>query len=478
MGNSQFPASIFREYDIRGLAGSELTPEFAYQLGVVFGKTLFSKSSEKSKRLKVSVGRDCRLTSDAFADQLMRGIITTGIDVLDLGTCPTPLTYFSIFQHQLDGGIMVTGSHNPAEYNGFKICIGKTTIFGDEIQAFRKALEEKQGLSAPSVPSGTVSKLAIIPEYVDYLTKHAQNLKPMKIVLDSGNGTASTVAPILFEKLGAQVFPLFCELDGRFPNHHPDPTVPANLKALVDKVLEVKADFGVAFDGDSDRIGVVDEKGTILFGDELMVLLSRSVLKALPGATIISEVKSSHKLYNDIAARGGKGIMWKTGHSLIKSKMKETHASLAGEMSGHIFFADRYFGFDDAIYAALRVYEILSAEEMPLSSLLSDLPKTVSTPEIRVDCVESKKFAVVNAVKEILEKSYTVNSIDGVRVEFGDSWGLVRASNTQPVLVLRFEAPSQEKLNQARGIIENALSLAAKAVGHPMFESLYASKSH
>lgn len=322
----------------------------------------------------------------------------------------------------------------------------------------------KEGFK-PTKPEGSLSDYAVIPDYTDYLVKNARPLKPKKIVIDAGNGTASTVAPGLFRKLGATVTELYCTLDGRFPNHHPDPTVPENLSDLVAAIKREKADFGIAFDGDSDRIGLVDETGRIIFGDELMVLFSRDILRERKGATIISEVKSSHKLYNDIAAKGGKPIMWKTGHSLIKSKMKETGAALAGEMSGHIFFADRYFGYDDAIYAAMRVYEIAAAASGPLSSLLTDLPKTVATPEIRVDCDEDKKFKLVEETKRRLS-SHKVNDIDGVRVDFGDAWGLVRASNTQPVLVLRFEAPSDARLHEVRGIVETALKDAAQAIGH------------
>ena len=330
----------------------------------------------------------------------------------------------------------------------------------------RALMEKVVAGHAPKAAEGSLSHTPIIPLYIDHLVKNARPLKRKKIVIDSGNGTASTVAPELFKKLGADIIPLYCELDGRFPNHHPDPTVPENLKDLVDAVLKNKADFGIGFDGDSDRIGLVDETGRIIFGDELMVMFARDVLKEHPGATIISEVKSSHKLYNDIAARGGNPIMWKTGHSLIKSKMKETKAALAGEMSGHIFFADRYFGYDDAIYAALRVYEISSSNNGPLSNTISDLPKTVSTPEIRVDCEEEKKFKLVEETKRRLAGKYKINDIDGVRVDFGDSWGLVRASNTQPVLVLRFEAPTEKRLGEAREIVETALREAAQAIGH------------
>jgi phosphomannomutase/phosphoglucomutase len=462
------PPSIFREYDIRGIAGRDVSAEFAECLGKAYALFVAGhKPVAGRKNLTVSVGWDCRLTSDSYAEALVSGLRQGGLDVIRLGVCPTPLTYFSVFHLDLDGGIMITGSHNPADYNGFKTCVGKDTIYGTQIQEMRALMEKvNSGYQAPTVAEGKVSDFEIIPAYINYLLKNARPLKPKKIVLDAGNGTASTVAPELFRKLGAEVFPLFCELDGRFPNHHPDPTVPENLKQLVAEIKKHKADFGIAFDGDSDRIGLVDEKGRIIFGDELMVLFSRSVLKENPGATIISEVKSSHKLYNDIAAHGGKPIMWKTGHSLIKSKMKETKAALAGEMSGHIFFADRYFGFDDAIYAALRVYEIASDAKEPLSSLLADLPHTVCTPEIRVDCEEEKKFRLVEETKNLLAKDHKINDIDGVRVDFGDAWGLVRASNTQPVLVLRFEAPTAARMNEVRDVVEAALKKAALKIGH------------
>ena len=460
--------SIFREYDIRGIAGRDLSADFAECLGKAYALYIAGKTPVHSrKRLTVSVGRDCRLSSESYAEALITGLRKGGLDVIRLGICPTPLTYFSVFELDLDGGIMVTGSHNPANYNGFKICVGKDTIHGHQIQEMKALMEKVNSGFEKNSPEGQISDFAVIPTYIDYLCKNARSLQRKKIVLDAGNGTASTVAPELFKRLGAEVIPLFCELDGRFPNHHPDPTVPKNLAALVNEVQTTKADFGLAFDGDSDRIGLVDDSGKILYGDELMVLFSRSVLKENPHATIISEVKSSHKLFNDIKSRGGNPIMWKTGHSLIKSKMKETRASLAGEMSGHIFFADRYFGFDDAIYAGLRVYEICSDSELPLSKLLTDLPITVSTPEIRVDCEEEKKFALVEETKKLLSNTkYKISDIDGVRVDFGDAWGLVRASNTQPVLVLRFEAPSEARLNEVREVIESALKRGAEKVGH------------
>ncbi len=465
--------SIFREYDIRGIAERELSAPFAEALGRAYAKLLSGRKPAASrKNLTVAVGQDCRITSDSYSSALIQGLTRGGLDVIQLGICPTPLTYFSVYDLNLDGGIMVTGSHNPAEYNGFKTCVGKETIYGAQIQEIRHLMQQMVSSHEEGhTRLGQVSDYPIISRYTDYIVSKARPLRKKKIVLDAGNGTASTVAPELFRKLGAEVIPLFCELDGRFPNHHPDPTVPENLKQLVQTVLQEKADFGLAFDGDSDRLGVVDNQGRILYGDELMVLFSRSVLKEIPGATIISEVKSSHRLYDDIRAKGGNAIMWKTGHSLIKSKMKETQAALAGEMSGHIFFADRYFGFDDAIYAGLRVFEILSDSSRPLSDHLSDLPSSVSTPEIRVECEEELKFQLVEETKKLLHSSYAITDIDGVRVSFQDGWGLVRASNTQPVLVLRFEATTIPALKSNREIVEAALKKAAEQIGHPPIDT-------
>lgn len=458
--------AIFREYDIRGIAERDISAEFAERLGLAYARFIGQRKPVAGrKRLTVAVGRDCRLTSDSYATALAEGMRQGGLDVIRLGVCPTPLTYFSVFNLDLDGAIMVTGSHNPADYNGFKICVGRDTLHGHQIQEMKHVMLDET--LAPAADRGSLSDFDVIPAYIDHTVKNARPLKRKKIVLDAGNGTASTVAPELFKRLGAEVIPLFCELDGRFPNHHPDPTVVENLRALIDTVKKEKADFGIAFDGDSDRIGLVDEKGRVIFGDELMVMYARDILKDLPGATIIAEVKSSNRLFDDIAARGGKPLMWKTGHSLIKSKMKETKAALAGEMSGHIFFADRYFGFDDAIYAAVRAYEIASTASGPVSSILADLPPSFSTPEIRVECVEEQKFQLVEETKKRLKNGHDINDIDGVRVDFGDGWGLLRASNTQPVLVLRFEAVSEKRLKELRLKFETALADAAKSIGHP-----------
>jgi phosphomannomutase/phosphoglucomutase len=457
--------TIFREYDIRGIAGTDLTQDFAYDLGRTYAEWALEKT--KKETLLISVGRDCRLTSDEYAEALIRGLREAGLSVIDIGVCPTPLTYFSIHHYKTDGGIMITGSHNPAEYNGFKIGLGKDTLHGEQIQELKHVMMKG---NYKNRPAGSLTQAEIIPHYLKYVADQMKPAKKLKVVLDAGNGTASNVAPQLFRMMGAEVIELYCELDGRFPNHHPDPTVPKNLKSLIAAVKEHKADFGVGYDGDSDRIGAVDENGKIIYGDELMVIFSREVLKNFPGATIISEVKSSQRLYQDIQKHGGNGIMWKTGHSLIKSKMKETKAHLAGEMSGHIFFADRWFGFDDAIYSSARLYEIV-AREGKLSSLTADLPAAVNTPEIRIDCEEDKKFTLIEeAAKLLQDPSAKLTSIDGLRVDYPDHWGLIRASNTQPVVVMRFEAQTEEKLNEIQTKFENALAAAAKKCGHGEFK--------
>jgi phosphomannomutase/phosphoglucomutase len=456
--------SIFREYDIRGIAGKDLDPDFARMLGKTYAEWAYRRTGATA--LTVSVGRDCRLTSDSYSEALIRGLRESGVSVIDIGTCPTPLTYFSVHHLKTDGAIMITGSHNPAEYNGFKIGIGKDTLHGEQIQELKRVMMEGRFTTRTE---GSYRKEEIIPAYLDYVASRSAPAKKLKVVLDAGNGTASTVAPELFRRIGAEVIPLFCELDGRFPNHHPDPTVPKNLIHLIESVRKNGADFGVGYDGDSDRIGAVDAEGRVIYGDELMVIFSREVLKSHPGATIISEVKSSQRLYQDIAKKGGNGIMWKTGHSLIKSKMKETGAKLAGEMSGHIFFADRWFGFDDAIYASLRLYEIV-AREGTLASLTADLPRAESTPEIRIDCEEEKKFTLIEeAAKLLVDSSAKLTTIDGLRVDYEDRWGLIRASNTQPVIVMRFEARDRTLLDGIRTRFENALKQAAEKIGHGPF---------
>ena len=440
---------IFREYDIRGIAEKDFNVDFVVTLGQAYGT--YARAHGKKR---IAVGRDCRLTSDSYAAALRQGLRSTGVDIVDIGTCPTPLMYFSLHHFDLDGGIQVTGSHNPSDHNGFKICIGKITIHGEEIQELRKLIERGKF----TVGQGKEEQLAIIPPYQDFVIKQFGRLgRSINVVIDAGNSTAGPVAPRIFRELGCQVTELFCELDGRFPNHHPDPTVPENLQHLIATVKKTDAEIGVAYDGDADRLGLVDRHGHIIWGDEMLVLFARDILQQRPGATIVSEVKCSQRLFNDIAQHGGTPIMWKAGHSLLKAKMRETGALLGGEMSGHIFFADRYFGYDDAIYASCRVMEILAKNQKEVTELLADLPISFTTPEIRVDCPDEIKFRLAEKVCDHFRGKYDVVDIDGVRVKFPDGWGLVRASNTQPVLVLRFEAATQEKLTEYKTIMERVV---------------------
>jgi phosphomannomutase/phosphoglucomutase len=442
--------AIFREYDIRGLAEKDFDPEFALLLGQVHGTIIREKGGKR-----VTLGRDCRATSDVYAEAVIAGLASTGLHVYDIGVCPTPLLYFSLFHLDVDGGIQVTASHNPSEYNGFKLCVGKDTLYGEQIQHVRVRMERNDFQESPG---GKVERYAIIPPYHKHLLEDVPKLaRPLKVVVDAGSGVGGPIGPPIFRELGCTVWEIACIPDGRFPIHHPDPTVPENLEMLIEKVRAEHADVGIAYDGDADRIGAVDEKGNILWGDELLVLFSRDVLQRNPNAVIISEVKCSQRLYDDIAKNGGKPIMWKAGHSLLKAKMKETQALLAGEMSGHMFFKERYFGYDDAIYASLRLLEILAKSNQPLSALLADLPKSVSTPEIRVDCPDDKKFAIAEKATEYFRKHYDVIDLDGVRIHFPEGWGLIRASNTQPALVLRFEAESAEKLKEYRAIVDGKL---------------------
>lgn len=458
---------LFREYDVRGIVGTELTTDIAERIGAAYATLVRARGIKQ-----ISVGRDGRLSSPSLRDSLLRGLLGGGLDVIDIGVCASPLLYFSLFRLPVEGGIMITGSHNAAEYNGFKICIGKDAIHGPEIQELRAVMESGSFVQG----AGSVSTHAIIPDYLAYLKECFAHVRAthLHVVIDCGNGAAALIAKDAIEQLGCRVTTLHGELDGRFPNHHPDPTVVENLDDLIRAVREHKADVGIGYDGDADRIGTVDEQGNILWGDRLMVVYARDILTRRPGSTFISEVKASQCLYDDIERRGGKPIMWKTGHSLIKAKMKTEAAVLAGEMSGHMFFADRYFGYDDAIYASCRLVEILANGTKTLSQLVSDLPQTVVTPEIRVDCPDHVKFEVVERVHRRLAnhadrqepidaaglKLKGLVTIDGVRAIFDEGWGLIRASNTQPALVLRFEAESPSRLSTIRAAIESELDRA------------------
>jgi phosphomannomutase / phosphoglucomutase len=449
--------TIFREYDIRGLVDQDLTEEAVH----LVGKALGTRIREAGGR-KAAVGRDARLSGPRFASAMISALRLTGVDVLDLGIVPTPLTYFAAHTAGVDGICMITGSHNPPEYNGLKVGLGAATFHGEEIQALRRLAESGKLASG----AGGVSSYDVVTPYREYVRQNLRlGKRKLRVVVDAGNGTGGVVAVPLFQSLGIDVVPLFVEMDGRFPNHHPDPTVEKNLEHLKAKVKDVAADVGIAYDGDADRVGAVDEKGNVLWGDQLMILFSRALLAEEPGAAIVAEVKCSFTLYDDIAKRGGRAIMWKAGHSLIKAKMKEEKALLAGEMSGHIFFGHRWFGFDDGIYSSGRLLELLSRTDAPLSSLLADVPRTFSTPELRVDCPEEKKFEVVKRAQEFFRTRYDAVTVDGVRVVFPDGWGLVRASNTQPLLVLRFEAKTKARLDEIQALVRGKVDELLRELG-------------
>ena len=447
--------TIFREYDIRGVADTELLSADVVDLGRGLG-TLLQRKSGRS----ITLGRDCRLSSPRLRDALLEGLVDSGCEVTDIGVVPTPLLYFSAVHLEADGGVMITGSHNPSEFNGFKTVCGAGTLHGESIQEVRRIIEKRDFLHG----HGSHDDMDVIPAYLDQVAPQFEFSRRVKVVLDGGNGTAGPVVHRLFERLNCEVTELFFPMDGHFPNHHPDPTVPANLKHLQDAVRAQKAELGIAFDGDSDRMGAVDENGEVIYGDMLLLIFGREILTRKPGATFIGEVKCSQLLYDELKRLGGNPVMYKTGHSLIKAKMKEEHAELAGEMSGHMFFADRYFGYDDAIYAACRLIEIVARSGKPLSAQFAGLPKLVSTPEIRVDCPDEVKFQVVQHVAASFKKTHKVIDIDGVRVLFEHGWGLLRASNTQPVLVMRFEAESQEWPKQYQREVETVLEEAKAAV--------------
>ena len=437
---------IFREYDIRGVAEVDLDDQAVSLLGKAIG-CFFKKRGCKT----VTVGYDCRLSSMRICSVLKKSLLSSGLNVWNIGLVPTPISYFSVNTLPVDGGIMITASHNPPQYNGLKISLGKTTIHGDQIQEIKNILLRKDYYSG----RGEYRELDLKEKYIKNILESISHPLNLKIVIDSGNGMAGMIAPELFRRLGCEVIDLFSEPDGKFPNHSPDPAVLENMKSLIHEVKRQGVLAGVGFDGDADRIGVIDQSGRAIYGDELLVIYSRELLKTHPSAKIISEVKSSHRLFQDIHRHGGQPIQWKTGHSLIKAKMKEEGALLAGEMSGHMFFADRYYGYDDAIYAAARLFEILAKQNKTPAQLLADLPPSFSTPEIRLDCPDSAKFDIVERAKsEFLRLGFHVNTIDGARVEFADGWGLVRASNTQPALVFRFEADTPKRLEEIRSTIE------------------------
>lgn len=436
---------IFREYDIRGVVDEDLTEEVVEELGRGFGSYLRGKGGRKA-----SLGGDVRLSTPKFREAISRGMLSSGVDVVDIGIVPTPVQYFSLYHLDVDGGVMITGSHNPPEFNGFKLAVGKATIYGEQIQEVRKIIEKARFSSG----SGKLMKEDVVGPYQERLKEEFSFKKRLKVVVDAGNGTGGIFVPGLLRSMRCEVTELYCEPDGHFPNHHPDPTVVEYMRDLIEKVKGERADVGIAYDGDTDRIGVVDEKGRIIWGDYLLILFSREILKKRPGQKVIFEVKCSQALVEEIERMGGEPIMWKTGHSLIKEKLRETGAILAGEMSGHMFFADRYFGYDDAIYATCRLLEVMETSDLTLSQMLESVPRYFSTPEIRAECRDDEeKFEIAQKVKEYFFSKYQTITVDGVRVLFGDGWGLVRASNTQPVLVLRFEAKSEARLEEIKSIV-------------------------
>jgi len=452
---------IFREYDIRGVYKVQFDLDFAYMLGRAFATYVFNKTSKKN--LRISIGYDARLSSIPIVEKLALGMKEGGAEVLILGLVTTPICYFSTFQLDLDGAIMVTGSHNPPEYNGFKVSLGKTTIFGEEIQTLQAVLKAENFISASSASLGSIKNYDIIPEYLARYKKEFGQIKPIKVVLDCGNGAGGSIVRKLFNTVGLQPEILFEQPDGSFPNHHPDPTVEENLKDLQKKVLETGAVCGIGFDGDADRIGVVDHTGEMLYGDELMTIFARAILHEKKGAKIVGDVKCSDRMYLDIAKNGGEPIMWKTGHSLIKEKIKTEKAPFGGEMSGHIFFADRNHGYDDAPYAGLRLCEIIAKSGKTIPQLLAGLPPAFNTPEIRIDTTEDKKFLIVEKVKEKFvnsqDQNIKVNLIDGIRISFTDGWALARASNTQPVLVVRFESTTEAGLKRIQDSVMSVVNL-------------------
>ena len=442
-------ATIFREYDIRGVADEQLANEDVEVLGKAMGTYLIRAAGPK-----ISLGRDTRVSSPRLHEALRKGLVSAGAQVTDIGIVPTPLLYYSVYKLKLDGGIMITGSHNPGEFNGFKSMTNKESLHGKAIQKLLQMIQSGDLDSG----TGAVTDVDVVMPYIDEIPKQFNWKRRIKVVFDAGNGVAGPVMHRLIDKLNIDAVELFFEMDGTFPNHHPDPTVEKNLAHLKKAVAEHKAELGIAFDGDSDRIGAVDEKGNVIWGDILMLIYGREILTRKPGATFIGEVKCSQVLYDELKRLGGNPIMYRTGHSLIKAKMKEEHAELAGEMSGHMFFGDRYYGYDDALYAACRLMEIVANSGKPLSAQTDGLPKMYTTPEMRVDMPDEVKFDVVQRVVERFRKTHNVVDIDGVRVLFDKGWGLVRASNTQPALVMRFEATTPELLKQYQDEVESALA--------------------
>ncbi|MCL6414298.1 phosphomannomutase/phosphoglucomutase [Aestuariirhabdus sp. Z084] len=448
----EVPASIFRAYDIRGVVGDTLQSSTVRLLGMALG----SEALEQGESTLV-VGFDGRLSSPEISDTLAAGIMETGCNVINIGMVPTPVLYYATHELDANSGVMVTGSHNPPDYNGFKIVINGTTLANESIQALYQRIVKGDFARG----KGEHSQVDLRENYIERIRDDVAIAKPLKVVIDCGNGVAGDIAPRLFEELGCDVIPLFCDVDGNFPNHHPDPGKPANLKDLIERVKAEGADLGIAFDGDGDRVGVVTDQGKIIYPDRLLMMFAKDVVSRNPGADIIFDVKCTRRLTSLISGYGGRPVMWKTGHSLIKAKMKETGALLAGEMSGHIFFKERWYGFDDGLYSAARLLEILGVESRPAGELFASFPEGLSTPEINIDVTEENKFALVDKLVQLGRDGKfgkgSITDIDGLRVDYPVGWGLVRASNTTPVLVLRFEADSKGALDKLQALFKQQL---------------------
>lgn len=447
---SEINAQMFRQYDIRGVYGEDLTAKDAELIGKAFGTYIKRKGETEA-----IVGKDNRKSSPELCDALVKGLLATGIKVRDIGVVVSPIFYYSTYLYGIKSGIMVTASHNPSQYNGFKVQYGGGTLYGEELQNLRKMILEDDF----EVGRGSLTAMSPVEDYLRMIKEKIKLERGLKVVVDCGNGTAGFFAPRLLEELGCEVIPLYCDSDPDFPNHFPDPVKPENLSDLIKAVKENRADLGVGFDGDGDRLGVIDNRGNIIWGDMLMILFWREILPKHPGAPAIVEVKCSETLVEEIKRLGGEPIFYKTGHSLIKAKMKELNAVFTGEMSGHMFFADEYFGFDDALYACARFLRLLSRSDKPLNELLADVPKTYATPEIRVECVETEKSSYVEKATAYFKAAGNrLIDIDGVRVYFKDGWGLVRASNTGPELIVRCESKTPEGLERIRREIAKAIA--------------------
>jgi phosphomannomutase/phosphoglucomutase len=455
----EFSEAVFRAYDIRGIYGETLDAAFAYELGRAIGSQVFERGEQQ-----IAVGRDGRPSSQPLAEALTRGLIASGREVVDIGLVPTPVLYFAGIQLGSGCGVMVTGSHNPVEYNGFKLMVGGETPPPEQIHALRERMMSGDVLRG----AGTYIQRDFIPEYVQRIVEDVHLIRPIKIVVDAGTGAAGHVAPDLFRQLGCEVFELYCEVDGQFPNHHPDPSQPKNLQDLMVQVRALNADLGIAFDGDGDRLGVVDGRGRMVWPDHVLMLLAGDVLMRNPGADILFDVKSSRHVATYVLSGGGRPVMWKSGHSLMKAKMRETGALLGGEFSGHVFFKERWYGFDDALYAAARLLEVLASESRTPDELFDDLPSSPATPELHVDLTEGANFVLMRRLMELADfPDARIINLDGLRVEFEDGWGLVRPSNTTPSLVFRFEGEDEAALERIKGRFRALLNEAAPYLTMP-----------